>query len=204
MITPLLAALIVLGCSSQPEPPRRPPDHLVFGLETWRPPFAYWDSATSAPVGFDIELATLLCRSCRWSCDIVPVPAESLAVALKRGEIDVAMRVAEGETVYAQDLVLSHPYYLTGLGSNVQVVDSATKAAVERTAGRRIVDTVLSPEYYCLAMRSSDTHRLARLNDALAALMGGYVYERLHVKWFGYPPLNVAAPDSVTASWNRP
>ena len=59
----------------------------------------------------------------------------------------------------------------------------------------------LGYEYYVFAMRSADTLRLRSVNDALATLVGGYSYEQLHQKCFGYPPLNLAVPDSVAERW---
>ena len=65
----------------------------------------------------------------------------------------------------------------------------------------RMCSASLGYEYYAFAMRSADSLRLRRVNDALAALLGGYTYEQLHQKWFGYPPLNVPVPDSVAVKW---
>lgn len=65
----------------------------------------------------------------------------------------------------------------------------------------RICSASLGHEYYVFAMRSADSLRLRRLNDALAALVGGFAYEQLHQKCFGYPPLNLAVPDSVSVKW---
>ena len=65
----------------------------------------------------------------------------------------------------------------------------------------RLAGFTLTSEYYGIAMRTDDTVRLRMLNDVLAGIMGGYTYERLHAKWFGYPPMDIAVPDSVQARW---
>jgi len=75
------------------------------------------------------------------------------------------------------------------------------RALLKTRTDLRMCSASLGYEYYVFAMRSADSLRLRRINDALAALLGGYIYERLHQKWFGYPPLNVAVPDSVAAKW---
>lgn len=67
----------------------------------------------------------------------------------------------------------------------------------------KLLAGTLNSEYYGIAMRSGDTLRMQALNDALAGLVGGYTYERLHQKWLGYPPLDVEVPDSVVAMWDR-
>ena len=81
----------------------------------------------------------------------------------------------------------------------------ADYAAARRiVAGRpslQILPGWLTSVYYTAAMRADDSARLFRVNDALASLLGGYTYEQLHQKWFGYPLLNVAVPDSVSARW---
>jgi ABC-type amino acid transport substrate-binding protein len=65
----------------------------------------------------------------------------------------------------------------------------------------RMCSASLGYEYYVFTMRSADSLRLRSMNDALAGLLGGYTYEQLHQEWFGYPPLNVAVPDSVSVKW---
>ena len=77
----------------------------------------------------------------------------------------------------------------------------ATRYAMNGISGTRFLSGMLSTEYYGIAMRTSDTLRLQLLNDALAGLCGGYSYEQLHMRWFGYPLLNLAVPDSVAEQW---
>jgi arginine/lysine/histidine/glutamine transport system substrate-binding/permease protein len=67
--------------------------------------------------------------------------------------------------------------------------------------GLQIIPGWLTTVYYTAAMRAADTARISRFNNALASLLGGYTYEQMHQKWFGYPLLNVAVPDSVSARW---
>lgn len=80
---------------------------------------------------------------------------------------------------------------------------ASARTATSTNAALRIVPGLLATEYYAFAMRSTDTLRLARLNKALASLLGGYSFERLHIKWFGYPMLNIAVPDSISARWDK-
>lgn len=76
-----------------------------------------------------------------------------------------------------------------------------TRALIGNDNSLRMLPGTLNSEYYGIAMRTGDTVRLKILNDALAALLGGYTYERLHARWFGYPPMDIAVPDSVAAQW---
>lgn len=69
-----------------------------------------------------------------------------------------------------------------------------------RTAGRddfRLALVGLDAEYYGIAVRLEDTTRLTAINDALAELIGRGTFEDLHMKWFGYPLLDVPAVDSA-------
>ncbi|MCX6833717.1 MAG: ABC transporter substrate-binding protein [candidate division Zixibacteria bacterium] len=75
------------------------------------------------------------------------------------------------------------------------------RALLKTRTDLRMCSASLGYEYYVFAMRRADSLRLKRLDDALAALLGGFTYEQLHQKCFGYPPLNLAVPDSVAVSW---
>jgi len=91
---------------------------------------------------------------------------------------------------------------LAGGSLAAMVVDyTLARALLGARTDLRICSASLGHEYYVFAMRSADSLRLRDLNDALAGLLGGYSYEQLHQEWFGYPPLNVAVPDSVSARW---
>jgi ABC-type amino acid transport substrate-binding protein len=84
------------------------------------------------------------------------------------------------------------------------VTDYTTaRKTVETHPDLQIVPGMLTTAYYTAAMRADDTQRMTRFNDALASLLGGYTYEQVHMKWFGYPLLNVAVPDSVAARWGK-
>ncbi len=78
----------------------------------------------------------------------------------------------------------------------------ASRSALEGIEGVKLVSGTLSAEYYGIAMRTTDTLRMQKVNDALAALVGGYSFELLHKRWFGYPLLDVAVPDSVADQWD--
>ena len=95
---------------------------------------------------------------------------------------------------------LAEPYYINSL--DVVLNDLAvSRALLEDYPTLRTVPHTVNSEYYGIAMRPDDSVRLGLLNDALAGIMGGYTYERLHEHWFGYPPMDIAAPDSVKARW---
>jgi ABC-type amino acid transport substrate-binding protein len=81
---------------------------------------------------------------------------------------------------------------------------TSARKIVETHPELQIVPGMLTTAYYTAAMRADDTQRMTRFNDALASLLGGYTYEQVHMKWFGYPLLNVAVPDSVAARWGKP
>ena len=54
----------------------------------------------------------------------------------------------------------------------------------------------IDAEYYGIAVRREDTSHLHAINEALAKLIGQGKFEELHLKWFGYPLLDVPAVDS--------
>jgi len=87
---------------------------------------------------------------------------------------------------------------------NLEVVindQAMSRAILKDYPTLRVAQYTLNSEYYGIAMRSDDSVRLGMLNDALAGIMGGYTYELLHERWFGYPPMDIAVPDSIKARW---
>jgi len=75
-----------------------------------------------------------------------------------------------------------------------------------RAAGRegfRLAIVGIDAEYYGIALRKEDTVRLSGINDALADLIGRGAFEELHLKWFGYPLLDVPAVDSSDTADSR-
>jgi ABC-type amino acid transport substrate-binding protein len=111
-------------------------------------------------------------------------------------------RSTDGLLVYPCDDVAHALSDLAAGNLDAVVADYPTvRAIIVGHPGLRIAQAYLNSEYYGIAMRPDDTIRLERLNDALASLLGGYAYEQLHLKWFGYPLLDVAVPDSVSAVW---
>jgi len=62
----------------------------------------------------------------------------------------------------------------------------------------------LQAEFYGIALRTNDTERLEQVNNTLATLLGQGAFERLHLKWFGYPLLDVPATDSTSVDTTQP
>lgn len=128
-----------------------------------------------------------------------------------RGKRVGVMAGTTGEKMVKRtDGVLVFPYAdiaraledLAGGGLDAVVNDKPnTRELLKGVEALRLVPGTLNSEYYGICMRPADSIRLAKLNDALAGLMGGYTYERLHAKWFGYPPMDIEVPDSVAAQW---
>jgi polar amino acid transport system substrate-binding protein len=130
-----------------------------------------------------------------------------------RGKRVGVLRGTTGEALVKRyDGVLVYPYDEVGAalldlvaGQLDAVLNDypVTRHAMDRVAGARLLPVMVSTEYYGIAMRTTDTLRLRLLNDALAGLCGGYSYEQLHMKWFGYPLLDLAVPDSVANQWRH-
>lgn len=108
----------------------------------------------------------------------------------------------DGALVYPHETIAAA---LSGLAAgklDVVMCDRPTlREMLKNWPQLKLLPGTLNSEYYGIAMRTGDTIRLQALNDALAGLMGGYTYERLHQKWLGYPPLDLEVPDSVAAQW---
>lgn len=129
---------------------------------------------------------------------------------LRGKKVGVVTGTIGSDLARATDGVLVFPYdnikqALTELShGNIEVVindQAVSRAFLENFPGLRSAPNSINSEYYGIAMRSDDTVRMARLNRALAGIMGGYTYELLHQQWFGYPPMGLAVPDSVKAGW---
>jgi ABC-type amino acid transport substrate-binding protein len=114
---------------------------------------------------------------------------------------DFSGRVRNLKTYPRQNLSRAFTELAEGTLDAMVVDFPLARAFLATRTDLRICSASLGHEYYVFAMRAADSLRLGRLNDALAGLVGGYTYELLHQKWFGYPPLNVAVPDSVSARW---
>jgi glutamine transport system substrate-binding protein len=132
-----------------------------------------------------------------WQGLTVATPAD-----LPAGALSERLKGATVQTYTAPETLLSE---LANDRLAALVVDftRARRMIVDRPE-LQIVPGLLTTTYYSVAMRAGDSLRVDRFNDALASLLGGYTYERLHQKWFGYPLLNVAVPDSVSACWEKP
>ncbi len=129
---------------------------------------------------------------------------------LRGKKVGVVTGTTGSDLARATDGVLVFPYdnikeALTELShGNLEVVindQAVSRAFLESFPGLHIASNSINSNYYGMAMRTDDTIRMERLDHALAGIMGGYTYERLHQQWFGYPPMDLAAPDSVRAGW---
>ncbi len=149
------------------------------------------------------------------SGQIVAVPVADSGIrhpADLRGQRVGVLRGTTGEALvkrYDGVLVYSYDEIEVALNDLVQgqleaVLNDypSTRHAMRQISGVRLLSEMLSTEYYGVAMRKSDTLRLGLLNDALAGLCGGYSYEQLHMRWFEYPLLDLAVPDSVADQWH--
>jgi len=201
---------LVWGCSQREDRPQRDTDFLLIGVAPDYPPFERVVSGTGEITGFDIDLITLICRANQWRFEIVPTPFEDLLGDLHDGDIDIAISATGEELAKQIDGALVFPFdeirsALAALadGDLEAVINDkpTTRALIGNDNSLRMLPGTLNSEYYGIAMRTGDTVRLKVLNDALAALLGGYTYERLHARWFGYPPMDIAVPDSVAAQW---
>jgi polar amino acid transport system substrate-binding protein len=261
LLSVLFLGLVVgLGCGQKSETPPRPLTHILIGVDPDYPPFEYRDSVSGEVVGFDIDLAGMICDFHHWQYEFVALPFEDLIQAVKRGQVDMAVSAISITSERKTWVAFSDPYYLTGQAIAVPITDTAVtgpgdlrgkrvgvvsgttgeamakkmdgvlvypyfeplEGLVDMTAGRleafigdrpvlraargqvsgvRLLPGTISSEYFGIAMRQNDTLRLAMVNDALASLVGGYSFERLHQQWFGYPLLDVAVPDSVARQW---
>jgi len=111
-------------------------------------------------------------------------------------------RSADGLLIYRSNNVAQALSDLAAGDVDAVIADFPTaRVIIAEHPGLEIAQATLNSEYYGIAVRPGDTLRLQRLNDALASLLGGYAYEQLHLKWFGYPLLDLAVPDSVSAQW---
>jgi ABC-type amino acid transport substrate-binding protein len=53
-----------------------------------------------------------------------------------------------------------------------------------------LVDITLDAEYYGIAVGKDADHLLTSIDSALAIILGSDQFDRLHIKWFGYPLLD--------------
>jgi len=63
-----------------------------------------------------------------------------------------------------------------------------TQAYIKRHGTARTVGSILSTEYYGMAVRMGNTALKEQLNHALATIRQSGRYEELHLKWFDTPP----------------
>jgi polar amino acid transport system substrate-binding protein len=72
-----------------------------------------------------------------------------------------------------------------------------SQAYISKHGTARMVGSILSTEYYGMAVRKADEQLLGQINQALQELKTGGRYDQLHIKWFGAPPAQGLAIDST-------
>jgi ABC-type amino acid transport substrate-binding protein len=111
-------------------------------------------------------------------------------------------RETDGALVFPYDNIKTALSELSEGNLEVVINDQGVSRALLKDYPNLWVATnMLNSEYYGMAMRSDDSVRLEKLDHALAGILGGYTYERLHDRWFDYPLLDLAVPDSIQALW---
>ena len=128
-------------------------------------------------------------------------PTGLLGVVAGTNLSSIARQVRNTKTYQRKDVSRALSELAEGTLTALIVDYPLARALLTTRTDLRMCSASLGYEYYVFAMRSADSLRLRLMNDALAALLGGYTYEQLHQKWFGYPPLNLAVPDSVSVNW---
>ena len=129
------------------------------------------------------------------------LPTGPLGVIAGTNLSSIARQVRNTKTYLRKDVLRALSDLADGTLAALVVDYPLARALLSTRTDLRMCSASLGYEYYVFAMRRADSLRLRCINDALAALLGGYTYEQLHQKWFGYPPLNVAVPDSVSVHW---
>lgn len=77
--------------------------------------------------------------------------------------------------------------------------DFPTSAAyISKHGTAKMVGSILSTEYYGMAVRRTDDKLLGQINASLQDLKESGRYDQLHVKWFDSPPAEGLAIDSTT------
>ncbi|HTY46454.1 MAG TPA: basic amino acid ABC transporter substrate-binding protein [Methanomassiliicoccales archaeon] len=88
--------------------------------------------------------------------------------------------------------ILRYPFAFTAIqvlkagGADAVVIDSPTAAAfVKQTTGIKVVYTIVTNEYYGIAMRKSATDLRDTINSVINDLKSSGQYDQLIAKWFG-------------------
>jgi len=75
-----------------------------------------------------------------------------------------------------------------------------TRAYIDKHGGLRTTSSTLNAEYYGIAVPMGKTDLLTLIDSTLAIFAGNNTHENLHLKWFGYPLLDIPGVDTTGTS----
>ena len=75
-----------------------------------------------------------------------------------------------------------------------------TRAYIDKHGGLRTTSATLNAEYYGIAVPMGRTDLVTLIDSTLAIFAGDNTHENLHLKWFGYPLLDVPGVDTAGTS----
>jgi ABC-type amino acid transport substrate-binding protein len=72
-----------------------------------------------------------------------------------------------------------------------------TRVYIDMHGGLRTISATLNAEYYGIAVPMGQTDLLTLIDSTLAIFAGNNTHENLHLKWFGYPLLDIPGVDTT-------
>lgn len=156
LFIPLLAALIVSGCSQNKT--------VKVGMDPNDRPFTFVDGGEKK--GFEVELWQALAKKTKLTYELVPMEMGEMTKALKDGKLDVAIA---GKTVInakGSDLEYSDPYLKTNLVM-VTAAENATMKGKEDLAQKVVAtENGSSGFYYASGIPGAKIHSFSNITDA--------------------------------------
>ncbi len=181
-------------------------EKINFGVSATYPPFESLD-ASNKIVGFDIDLATALCKQMQAECTFTNHAFDSLIPALKFRKYDAVISGMDITPERSKQVAFSNPYYAN---SALVIAKKDTYKTFTDLKGKRIgmetvsythlewlktnpqlgpaTEKVTDPQYFGtglgIAVRPDNKALLEKLNNALAAIKADGTYQKISDQWF--------------------
>lgn len=80
-------------------------------VDTYYPPFSYNDEKTGKLSGFDVDIASAVCKKLDIKCEIVPVPFDEIIPQIEEGKIDIGSAGFAYTEERAQRILYTDKYF---------------------------------------------------------------------------------------------
>ena len=190
----LVVVLAIAAClslaSCQPQEEKK----LVLGFDAEFPPYGYLDTQTNTYVGFDLELAAIVCKNLGYTLECVPIDWDAKDADLQSGKINC---IWNGFTMNGREsqYAFTKPYIDSSIVVLVRSDDGI--ATLDDLAGKKVSVQVDSSGEAALAVSEDDDAETAAAKSARLASFSGGNYVTCQNYTAGFTDLQTGAIDAL-------